>query len=283
MKRVIGSIVKPLTARLGAVTNLVMLGLIALAVLQAAQAVFHTSSTQVGTRDARAVSPSGATLQSGTIADIFFRDLSPSGSRAAPKADSSNIKLFGTRPSENGFGTAILSTNGKTQAVFRTGQALGKGAVLTAVYADRVEISRKGDVRSIFLNGPPKSKQRKLLSDRKPNSTSKLKPKRTVPPQAKPANIASPSALAALDLTPSQGGLKIGPQASSILLLGLGLSEGDILTMVNNKPVTDTNAMTELARDMENGGPVTVSLSRNGATETISINTDALKLVQMGQ
>ena len=284
-----------------------LLGVLVLALLKLGQTVWAPQTTRVSIQDAT----SGLNLAktestAAALSDVFFRDVSPSARKAAPLVDKGNIKLFGTRPGKNGMGSAILSDNGQPQAVFKTGQTLNKGAVLTAVYGDRVEISRNGDVRAIYLHDRATQQKRQLIKTsmqqtaarpqtttitrsaapqkaHQPKIRSFLSSQRTRARPNAPQQRASANILSSLNLSASGSGLKIGAGAEADVLDGLGLSQGDVITAINGQSVSNRNAMANMYRQLQRGGGMAVTLLRDGQKMTVSINANALKLAQTGR
>ena len=286
-----------------------LLGLTAFALLQAGQTILRPDTMgAVSQGDAGVIALVKTESATTALSNVFFRDVSPGARIAAPKVDKGNIKLFGTRPRENGMGSAILSDNGQAQAVFTTGQPLTKGAVLTAVYADRIEISRNGDVRSVYLHDRTAHKKRQLLKSSTPSANSPSRAdsvspspraaadtvkqsksrsffpsQRTRTRPSAPSQRANANILSALNLSASGSGLMIGSEAKPNVLDGLGLSQGDVITAINGQSVRDRSAMANMYRQLQRGGGMAVTLLRDGQQMTVSINANALKLAQTGR
>ena len=286
-----------------------LLGLTAFALLQAGQTILRPDTMgAVSQGDAGVLALVKTESATTALSNVFFRDVSPGARVAAPKVDKGNIKLFGTRPRENGMGSAILSDNGQAQAVFTTGQPLTKGAVLTAVYADRIEISRNGDVRSVYLHNRTAHKKRQLLKSSTPSANSPSRAdsvspspraaadtvkqsksrsffpsQRTRTRPSAPSQRANANILSALNLSASGSGLMIGSEAKPNMLVGLGLSQGDVITAINGQSVRDRSAMANMYRQLQRGGGMAVTLLRDGQQMTVSINANALKLAQTGR
>lgn len=307
MKRLFAYFKPSYMTGLGRLADVGLLGLTALALLQAGQTILRPDTMgAVRQGDAGALALMKTESTTTALSNVFFRDVSPGARIAAPKVDKGNIKLFGTRPRENGMGSAILSDNGQAQAVFTTGQPLSKGAVLTAVYADRIEISRNGDVRSVYLHDRTAHKKRQLIKSSTPSATSppradNVSPRaapdtmkqsksrsffpsqRTRTRPSAPSQRANANILSALNLSASGSGLIIGSQAKPAVLDGLGLSQGDVITAINGQSVRDRSAMANMYRQLQRGGGMAVTLLRDGQQMTVSINANALKLAQTGR
>ena len=305
MKRLFAYFKPSYMTGLSRLANAGLLGLIALALLQAGQSISRPDAmSAVSQGDAGVLALVKTEGTTTALSNLFFRDVSSGARIAAPKVDKGNIKLFGTRPRKNGMGSAILSDNGQAQAVFTTGQPLSKGAVLTAVYADRIEISRNGDVRSVYLHGRTANKKRQLIKTSTQSTTSpswaKSASPRAAPDTVKqvkshnffssqttrtrpsaPSQRANANILSALNLSASRSGLMIGSGAKPNVLDGLGLSQGDIITAINGQSVRDRSAMANMYRQLQRGGGMAVTLLRDGQQMTVSINANALKLAQM--
>ena len=284
-----------------------LLGLLLLVLLQLGQTVWAPQTARVSIENATGgLSLAKTQSTAAALSDVFFRDVTPSARAAAPMVDKGNIKLFGTRPGNNGLGSAILSDNGQPQAVFKTGQTLSKGAVLTAVYGDRVEISRNGEVRAVYLRDRATQEKRQLIKSATQQAAvqpqAKAVARRAAPQRAQqtksrsffpsqrsrarpnaPQQRASANILSSLNLSASGSGLKIGSSADADVLDGLGLSQGDVITAINGQSVSNRNAMANMYRQLQRGGGMAVTLLRDGQKMTVSINANALKLAQTGR
>ena len=292
---------------LSRLVDISLLGVLVLALLQLGQSVWTPQTARVSIESATGGMALAKTENTAAaLSDMFFRDVSPSARKAAPLVDKGNIKLFGTRPGQNGMGSAILSDNGQPQAVFKTGQTLNKGAVLTAVYSDRVEISRNGDVRAVYLHDRATQEKRQLIKSSTQQAATRsqanITPSRAAPQQAQQTKArsffpsqrtrarpnarqkrASANVLSSLNLSASGSGLKIGSGAKADVLDGLGLSQGDVITAINGQSVSSKSAMANMYRQLQRGGGMAVTLLRDGQKMTVSINANALKLAQTGR
>lgn len=282
MKRLFAFAAQPALARLQWPVDIALVAAIGFAVMQAAQAFKTPSQSDISsaTPQARQAYSFGRKIPGeDDMAKLFFRSLDKSDSRSAPKADSGNIKLFGVRPGVNGMGSAILSANGSAQEVYRSGQQFDNGAVLTAVYANRIEISRQGDVRSVYLLGRDQRQKRRLIEGA-PSETVAQKAK---PEKPKIKTLTSLSLIEALDLNAADNGMRVGDGAHPLVLMASNLLRGDIITAVNGKPIKDSTAMAGVAAAVKAGAPVAVELIRGKRTLSKSINTKALHMAQMDQ
>lgn len=266
MKRLVTSLGKGLKSRssLRDVIDIACLALLVMIGVQTAQAFLSPSpllSQSLG--EARQANKAAAApFQS--VEPLFFRALDKQNTSTAPRASVGNIKLYGTRPKSrgdgfNGMGTAIVSLNNKPQQVFKSGQNIDKGVLLTAVYADRIEISRNGKIGSVFLR--PQKKARKLMKTPSPSGVPKI----------------DHPAIAALDLRLTKSEATIGANAPQLLLTGLGLAHGDRIQSIDGKPLNETAKLKDVFNTALSKG-LEITLMRNGASQTITLPASLLAL-----
>lgn len=310
MKRLIASASMLASKRLSWLIDGALLVLMALAILQAAHAFLAPSfkATAEGSQSV-IVAQKKSNADMTDIDALFFSDLSASRASNAPAAESGNIKLFGTRPSGKGMGTAIVAANNQPQAVFKSGAEIANGIFLTAVYGDRIEISRNGKLNSVYMDGSQAGRKRRLIqTDGTPSAAAPIAAQKTAaapqkaakpisffkPPSMRtksprPTQRASrrgaggPNVLQTLGLSQSANGLTIGPRASSVALTAAGLKYGDIITSINGNSVNDKRAMSQLFSLVQRGSGMTLTVLRDGQEQTVSVNANALRLAQMGQ
>lgn len=183
-------------------------------------------------------------LQPGSFAQqVFFKSLD--GRATALAETNAKIKLFGTRPSANGFGSAIVSVNGGAQESVSTGDRLKNGARITGIFPDRIEISASGEAGAVYLLPAKQRNQRKLVSKISGTELSLL------------AQL--------FDLQITGSAARLGPNADSSLLAGLGLAAGDKIIAADNAPMNDEAALEAAFNRLINGNNVSLEITRGDA------------------
>ncbi len=200
------------------------------------------NSVQIGADNAV---PTGGLAQ-----QAFFKSLD---GKAAPLAEANaKIKLFGTRPSGSGLGTAIISVNGGTQQSVSSGARLKNGTRITGIYGDRIEISANGDIGAIYLLPAKQRNQRKLVS------------------KISQSELTGLSQI--LDLRISNNAAHIGVSADSAVLSLLGLANGDKITAIDTAAVTDDAALEAAFNRLLAGKTVSLEIERGDAKIVKIIN-----------
>lgn len=176
-------------------------------------------------------------------------------------------RLFGVRTAGDGRGSAILGQDGQPQAVYRTGDALAPGLVLSAVHADHVEF---GAGRRLMLDATAPATAMSALPSMPSMPTAP-------PPSASPTSAdIDPARLldAGLQARTVDGrlsGYTLLPRGNSDLLLrAAGLQPGDVLLSVNGQ-VLSPGVITELANELKANPKAVVTFERDGETRTLSL------------
>jgi len=184
--------------------------------------------------------------------DLFHRSdagVAPSVAGADAPVTTMALELMGVRANADPTrSSAIIQRPDKSQDAFRIGQEIADGAVLDAVFADRVTIRRHG-VRETL----PIDKTRALASV--------------------PANVPVPVDAArlidAIQLSAgADGRLVLMPGEDSALFAQAGLAPGDVLVSIDGRPVRDAAALTDIiSRGVGNG--VDIETERGGRRQVV--------------
>ncbi|WP_417461637.1 type II secretion system protein N [Kordiimonas sp.] len=200
-----------------------------------------------------------------TSFDPFYRavaDAAPALDEAAPES-SLKIALYGVRADGEGGGSAITSS-GDAQKLVRVGEELAPGVTLQGVYADRVEISRRGIREAVYLR--PKGKRQSV---RQPTRQSVAQNAAT-PKMPQNDMLAE---LSALKLEPVRrsgrlAGFRVNEKTDATLAAQFRLIPDDILMAVNGSPLTSFERLAELAEEFKHAKNLTFEIERNGALVT---------------
>lgn len=149
-----------------------------------------------------------------------------------------NLVLTGVIASGTG-GYALISVNGQSQEPFALGQTVTGGAVLQAVYSDRVVILRNGALESLLLEGadnsqPPQNMATPAVNRAAGISTDIVRETGTnhymVARDQLAAQMRTPDFLKQATLAPSSGGGFLVRQIQpNSLYEKLGLHAGDVI------------------------------------------------------
>jgi general secretion pathway protein C len=208
--------------------------------------------------------------------DPFFR---LSGGDDKPvMVTSLQLTLFGTRINEAmGGGSAIIAGPDGVQQSFAVGEEISPGVKLKAVAFDHVTIDRGGADEDLFLDqsgavepvAPPPSGTVPSLIPGEPALPNA--------PNAKGGGALSPAQLRAdIGFIPRVDGGKISglvvrPQGSGAAFRQAGLREGDVITAINDRPVTGQGDIEQLGAQLGKGGTVPVTVMRGDDTLSLTI------------
>lgn len=225
----------------------------------------------VARAEAAAVPPAKSfDIQQLTTAHLFGQ--APQAEELAVEAlpvSSLNLVLSGVVAANNG-GLALIKVDDQPEAPFTVGEEVVAGAVLQAVYADRIVISRAGSSESVLLKDSDPA-----VAPAKPMPT-----KRAAASGPKPRHAGASAA-------PSMTGLlqagSVSPQAGGGLALNsvqpngfydrAGMRAGDVIRSANGVPL---NSMADAWRAYQQSGgrPLRVDILRDGKPQTVTINLE---------
>ncbi len=184
-----------------------------------------------------------------------------------------NLVLTGVIASSSG-GYALISVNGQSQEPFAIGQTITEGAVLQAVYPDRVVIRRNGVLESLMLEGtekPPAELGTPTDTANLPSAPSTGVVQETganhytVERDMLAAQMRTPDFLRQAVIEPSAGGgfavRRIQPGS---LYAELGLRTGDVIKTVNGQPINTAEDAIRLYQQIPNLSAVQMEITRAG-------------------
>ncbi len=73
-------------------------------------------------------------------------------------------------------------------------------------------------------------------------------------------------------------GIRVYPGRDRRRFASLGLRPGDLVKEINGQALTDANRAMEIFQELGSASSVSVTVERNGNTETLTLNTDQLNL-----
>jgi general secretion pathway protein C len=190
-----------------------------------------------------------------------------------------NLVLTGVIAAAGG-GYALISVNNQPQESFAVGQNVTAGAVLQAVYPDRVVIRRNGALESLLLEGADRPSPGVEVSASAPAPA-------YAPPSA-PGNVVretssnhyavqreqlaaqmrTPDFLRQATMTPaSGGGFQVQQLQPGSLYEKLGLRAGDVIKSVNGQPINSAEDAIRLYQQMNNVASAQIEVMRGGKPE----------------
>jgi general secretion pathway protein C len=208
--------------------------------------------------DARADVKLGAALETLRSAQLFG---AAAGEAGAPveQATSLNLKLRGVFAALGGLpALAILNVDGQDQAI-ATGNEIVPGVVLDAVAPDHAILLNRGVRERLDLDavGAPLTLTSGEIPVTRKDINLALSNPQSLGVQASPA-------------TGQKAGLILSQVAGDGLVARMGLRSGDVLRMVNGRPVANVQDLARLLSEMKGVQQITLSAERQGKPLTLS-------------
>lgn len=235
-----------------------LLLLLALAALLAHWTWRFAAPVTLPAADARADVKLGAALESLRAAQLFGAAAGEAGA-AVEQATSLNLKLRGVFAALGGLpALAILNVDGQDQAV-ATGNEIVPGVVLDAVAPDHAILLNRGVRERLDLDAvgaPLTLSSGEIPVTRKDINLALAKPQ-SLGVRAEPA-------------TGQKSGLVLTQVAGDGLVARMGLQSGDVLRMLNGRPVGNVQDLARLLSEMKGVQQVTLFAERQGKPLTLS-------------
>ncbi len=200
-----------------------------------------------------------------------------------------NLVLTGVIASSTG-GYALISVNGQPQEPYAVGRTVTEGAVLQAVYPDRVVIGRNGTLENLLLAETDNSTPQVTPTPVKPTpavnraANAPAEPMREAagnPETEGPINVMQPEQVAAqtsppdfmkqATLLPSRdGGVTVRLIQPGSIYEKLRMRSGDVIKSVNGQPVNTAQDAIRAYQQMPSAGSVQIEIVRGGRSEFLN-------------
>ena len=191
-----------------------------------------------------------------------------------------NLTLNGTVASQiPNYSVAIISDGGNDQEVYVIGDSVGNNATLHAVYADRVVLNEKGVLTNLklpreFKNAPVANVRRATTTRRNTNDSQSIQ---AVVTQnlTKLTDVIRPTPYR---VEGKQVGFRVYPGRDRRKFAALGLRPGDIIKDIDGRELTDASQAMQVFQSLGTSEQVTVTIERNGESESLILKTSQLDL-----
>jgi general secretion pathway protein C len=195
-------------------------------------------------------------------ADPFFRGQAVATDSAI--VTSLNVKLFGVRMSSgSGGNTAIIAGPDGVQNSIAVGEAVMPGVRLTGVFFDHVVVDHRGVNESVFLD-------------------QSIAPTVSAGPRPVSGGVKQPTGLSALMLQrdiavtvrrdgAAVTGLSLSPKGSGNGFSLAGFKEGDVVTAINNRVISNVGDAQSLLTELKPGALVNITVERGARTFPFTI------------
>jgi len=176
---------------------------------------------------------------------------------------------------------ALIVANGDEEP-YAIGATLPGGAVIRAIFADRVMLERGGRIEALRLpktdSGdagvgatPTSLGPQPLQAMPEPQNLGELRQEIAANPQKLMDVIRAMPVQEQGKLT----GFRIYPAGNGPLFAQLGLHPGDVVTAVNGIPLTDPAQSMRILSSVKTSDQITVTLLRNGQSQTVQLQMPA--------
>lgn len=192
-----------------------------------------------------------------------------------------NLTLNGTVASDiPRYSIAIISDGGNDQKVYTIGDAVDSVASLHAVYADRVVLNERGVLTSLklpreFKDAPTSNTTRRTMSTRQSLDNTQSIQAVVTENLTKLTDVIRPTPYR---VNGEQVGFRVYPGRDRRQFAALGLRPGDIIKDIDGQALSDASQAMQIFQSLGTAEQVTVTIERNGESETLTLKTSQLDL-----
>lgn len=192
-----------------------------------------------------------------------------------------NLTLNGTVASDiPRYSIAIISDGGNDQKVYTIGDAVDSVASLHAVYADRVVLNERGVLTSLklpreFKDAPASNVTRRTTSTRQSLDNTQSIQAVVTENLTKLTDVIRPTPYR---VNGEQVGFRVYPGRDRRQFAALGLRPGDIIKDIDGQALSDASQAMQIFQSLGTAEQVTVTIERNGESETLTLKTSQLDL-----
>ena len=192
-----------------------------------------------------------------------------------------NLTLNGTVASEiPNYSVAVISDGGKDQQVYTIGESVGNNATLHAVYSDRVVLNEKGTLTNLklpreFEDSPARNVRQRTTTPRQTAEDTKSIQSVVTQNLTKLTDVIRPTPYR---VQGEQVGFRVYPGRDRRQFAALGLRPGDIIKDIDGQSLSDASQAMQVFQSLGTAEQVTVTLERDGTSETLVLKTSQLDL-----
>ena len=189
-----------------------------------------------------------------------------------------NLVLKGTVASRQAdFSVAVISTGGNDDAVYSIGDDVLAGTALHAIYADRVVLREAAGLTNLrlpseFKTSPQAGVQRQSNTVRQAGSQDSIQAV-VANNMTKLTDVIRPTPYI-VDGKPA--GYRVYPGRNRNQFAALGLRPGDIIKDIDGQSLLDPNQAMQIFQSLGDAQQVTVTIERNGQSESVVLDTNQL-------
>ena len=216
-------------------------------------------------------------LQSLLAAQLFGRATDTATRSVNPEQlplSSLNLVLTGVI-AQGALSFALLSINGAPETPVMVGQEVSAGAILEAVYADRIVLRRGAALEGVLLKDDAALPAGSIVTARPEPMENTIRSlgggSYSVNRQALTQNL-NAETLSQASVVPGAGGLAVREVQAGGMFDKLGLRTGDVIRNINGQPVTSLDDVVKTYAQFAanpQAGRVMVEVLRGGKTEVL--------------
>lgn len=210
-------------------------------------------------------------------ARLFGAAAAPAGDPAMAPATSMNLVLAGTiADADPESGWAIVGENPMSARVVRTGSQLPGGAILKAVYPDRVVLDLGGRLESLMLPRLAGGTGGVGMASAPRDAGAMIGAVRNaLDSQAGAARAGELIRPQPVFENGSLRGVRAYPGRNRTLFKKIGLMPGDLITAINGAQIEEVHAASNTLRNL-GSEPVQITIERYGQAQQLSIDPGAV-------
>jgi len=193
----------------------------------------------------------------------------------------SNLALKGTIAMDIAeFSKAIIADGSDAEQVYTVGDPVASGAILHAVYADRVVLNESGILTNLklpkdFPEGSPASTRRHTTANSRATSNARSFGSAVARNVTKLADVIRPTPYF---VNGRQQGYRVYPGRNRSQFTALGLRPGDLIKDIDGQALTDPSQAMQIFQSLSSADQVSVTVERNGQPQIIVLKTSQLDL-----
>ncbi len=198
--------------------------------------------------------------------DPFNRGAPAAPATAAETITQLPLTLFGTRFNPaTGTGSAIVAGSDGAQQIYRIGEEVMPGAVLSAIAFDHVVITRAGAPELLYLD-----------QSQPADAASPTGAPGTAPPARAGNPLSADAVRRGITFSPHAAGggisgIAVSPGGDGAAFRAAGFQPGDIVTAIGGERINDPADVARLAGMIAPGANLAVTVERDGRTVPLSL------------
>lgn len=227
-----------------------------------------------------AATPRGADVRKISEANLFGQQ------EAATQVDPANAAptqmnlvltaVFAT--SEPTKGWAVIGESPTSTKFYSTGDAIGPGTRLNAVYADKVILERNGTLETLAMPVQSLAGVQMSQAAPPPRTQSQFQQNLRRIAETNPGAFAEVVRPQPVFANGTQRGYRVYPGRNRQQFARLGLQPGDLVLAINGTSLDDPQRGMEIFNTMGSSDRVTITVERNGQSQELTLNTAQVAL-----